>query len=619
MNNQRQCVYSADNRSSKKRRQFDEQRVQELEGQVTGLMEYIERLESERSQSVGETRFDAASVCELTDEIKDLESEQGKINVRTSAQSVPLVERERLPDALEDLSHLFWALEVSESGETHFRGPSGNFCYSDARAPPLQPSDRQEVCDVRVVYMLMNQYQQPHVDLFMEHVNPFYHFLDNTGLLQMTVEADMPLPLQLLHASVISAGALFSSDAAACANSRTIAAFAESIALECCRKYPSVAVLRALSIMSWMNIGIGNDNMGYMFDHMAMSMVGHLGLHAVTLPELRQKKPIDDLTQSTRVEAFWPVFLHDRIITSLLGRNCALPWSRVNVPFIDTMYEGTSLSEDQFVFSLQCRLWYLHDQHMDQIYSFGFGRLDATGKHRLLVNARDALLGFRKRMMELTPVRSQDSTTVGKVLHLCYHMSVTLLHRPFLQFGNDRTTRHLALRTITTAAEASSKIIKMLMATSDASKLPYFVIHHILTAALSHLLNATCADSKIRQKSVNGLRTCLNALEALCETWPSTAVKSLYEIRRLAARWKVVSALPMHLSHPLESDNDDPLQTHFASGFEFDPASVALSDGPSLDQIDIADFLDIVQDKGDVYDRDPNDEDDLMLWLSNHC
>ncbi|PMD12444.1 hypothetical protein NA56DRAFT_482841 [Hyaloscypha hepaticicola] len=62
------------------------------------------------------------------------------------------------------------------------------------------------------------------------------------------------------------------------------------------------------------------------------------------------------------------------MITSFLGRQCAIPWKRVKVlPFQSILNKCSSLAE--VVFYHQCRLWLLHDQFMDKIYSFEFPTL----------------------------------------------------------------------------------------------------------------------------------------------------------------------------------------------------------------------------------------------------
>lgn len=58
--------------------------------------------------------------------------------------------------------------------------------------------------------------------------------------------------------------------------------------------------------------------------------------------------------------------MFDRMATSLLGRNCIIPWRRVSVPpVLSILPSQTDVSE--LAFAYQCQLWHLHDQHMDQM------------------------------------------------------------------------------------------------------------------------------------------------------------------------------------------------------------------------------------------------------------
>ncbi|KAH0325926.1 hypothetical protein KCU74_g7230, partial [Aureobasidium melanogenum] len=220
---EKQCTYSEDKRSSTKRRQYGGQRVQDLEDQVAGLMRYIDQLEGVKATTAAEaapvtttTRTDGTTTAQefmktIHKEFEDSQSEQELI---TPDHSLAVTDDlKRLPDALEDLSHMLCTLDVLDAGETHFKGPPGNFCFLATKAPPqLQHNIKQEIADVYVTYSLMSQHLREMLALFMKHVNPFYQFLDANGLSQVTIEPSVPLPSQLLYASVISAGALYASD-----------------------------------------------------------------------------------------------------------------------------------------------------------------------------------------------------------------------------------------------------------------------------------------------------------------------------------------------------------------------------------------------------------------------
>lgn len=108
-----------------------------------------------------------------------------------------------------------------------------------------------------------------------------------------------------------------------------------------------------------------------------------------------------------------------------------------------------------------------------------------------------------------------------------------------------------------------------------------------------------------------------SALEILGRTWDNAAAQSLHEIRRLASRWKVVTALPIHLSHPLDEVDNDGERAYQASNDNEALFSANPIDGLFLDQIDMAEFLDIVQDGTHIYSWSLHREEGSTLWLCN--
>lgn len=469
---------------------------------------------------------------------------------------------ERLPSAIDEISNMLWTLQVGDGGQTSFQGPSGNLCFPQsteqksgtqhvrADAPYLDVTRQNWVHDPGL--------NQSLVDLYMEHVNPYHFFIEDLPNVAMLTESDTPLQLRFLQATILAAGALYANDAQTVLAGQAFEVYAENIALKCCRDCPSLGVLRGLAILSWLELSHGNDNMGWMYNCMAASLALHLGLHVIGLSELQGSQAISLESRLSRIRAFWSFFLLDRMATSLLGRNCALPWRRVRVPALDL---GGPLIEAERAFTLQCRLWYLHDQYMDQIYAFEFVDLDVSGQSKLLLNARDALLTFRTTIVEQFPINAQEPNKHACLLHLSYQMSLTLIHRPFLRESHDRQTRHLALRSITASADAFARLIKILKRSFDISRMPFFLVHHVLTAAVSHLFNATTSSPRLRRMSVSGVRVCIEALEELRKTWQVRASHAIHVVQELAARWKVVSALPIHLSYPLQAGPVCPVDT----------------------------------------------------------
>jgi hypothetical protein len=116
------------------------------------------------------------------------------------------------------------------------------------------------------------------------------------------------------------------------------------------------------------------------------------------------------------------------------------------------------------------------------------------------------------------------------------------------------TVRRVPFRTMTTAANASTKVLKKLMHPSSErmTKLPFPLVHHILTFAVSHLINATSSDDRLRRTSANGLRTFLKVLDLLKGTWQARASRAIAAIQELSSRWRIVNVLPINFSEPLE-------------------------------------------------------------------
>ena len=155
-------------------------------------------------------------------------------------------------------------------------------------------------------------------------------------------------------------------------------------------------------------------------------------------------------------------------------------------------------------------------------------------------------------------------------LHLSYHTSVMLIHRPFLRpsEGMPDALRDLSQEAVTSSAASFTRIIRSPDISPRIPLLPFFVVHHVLTAGICHLFNATSTtDAKLRRTSGRNVKDCAEAIERLAETWPERAGQALKVLRELATRWKVVWALPMHLSNPI-ADNGEPTHQSHADGID---------------------------------------------------
>jgi hypothetical protein len=405
-------------------------------------------------------------------------------------------------------------------------------------------------------------------DLFVAYVNPFQQFVEVSTLSKPPNQSPADISLDLLQSAICAAGACFADRSDLKEVGELFALHAESLALPCCQLFPNLIVIQALNILCWRDLSLEHENMAWLYNSMAASLCTHLGLHVGSLKDLKDahgsaKTSIEE--RNSKIRTFWQFFLVDRIATSLLGRQCTLPWRRVRSPSFDSTFSHIP-SLDAIAFDHQCKLWLLHDQYMDQMYdttlahseifadshcsySFEFAHLNFLQRNQLLVEARDALISFHQNIDSRLNLKRESDTPSTVFFQMSYQMSLILIHRPYLRESTESGLRHLAIRSMTAAATSISRMIRSYKKTRSFNRAPSYAVHHVLTAAIMHLLSSTSSQASLRQQAVPRFRICVEALEEMQNTWPR-ARKSVTLLQELAQRWAVVYALPMRLSYP---------------------------------------------------------------------
>jgi hypothetical protein len=142
-------------------------------------------------------------------------------------------------------------------------------------------------------------------------------------------------------------------------------------------------------------------------------------------------------------------------------------------------------------------------------YAFNSTALEFSQRNRLLLAARNALLTFRRSVpASLNILISAKASTLSCTprsalfFQMSYQMSLLLIHQPYLRERTESTSFRLAPSTMTVAASNMTRYIhpfqKYYARANNFSlindlqpPLPTFVIHHILTGCIMHLLNGT--------------------------------------------------------------------------------------------------------------------------------
>ncbi|KAL4795288.1 hypothetical protein BDV19DRAFT_398947 [Aspergillus venezuelensis] len=535
----RVCEYTTEKRV---KRGVDSDYVRTLEDQIAVLKEELAQAQCPKPSTISS------------------DVDHGEINSEQQHMESSVAIPPNMTKAIEDVSALIWRMSIDSNGDASFIGPSGNFCFpvkhweaaDVGREEIAAPTPSDTLLEASGQVSEPDQVDDHLIDLFTRFVNPVQQFVDPETLRQLRGDSLSP-GLRLVKTAALAAGALFADDPQSKALGEEAAAVLDATALQLCRQLPDLATIQALSIMSWRELGLEQHNMAWMYNSMGASLVLHLGLPISISPEVGASSPANESenfpqernVQDTRLRTLWSSVFLDRIATSLLGRNCLLPWKRIKAPsFLSAV--GPSPSLDELAFDHQCRLWFIHDQYMDNIYHFDFASLSSTEQSKVLLDARDQLHSFHRQIHPSLQVTTSAPSPSTIYLHISYHTSYILIHRPYLASAaqNNQAIYRLAIRSVSTAATAIVRLLRAHVKVRPFKQIPPFIVHGVLTAALTHLCNATSTHQPLRSQATAHFRVCFRALLDMQGRWVK-AKRAVSLLRGLARRWRVMGALPI--------------------------------------------------------------------------
>ncbi|KAG0157748.1 hypothetical protein PDIDSM_4933 [Penicillium digitatum] len=352
---------NANMRMREKRKYWDENYVKSLENQVQALLA-LQKHSSTNTLPHIEPKRSANAILDSTFLLPPLGKSHEQEHCAPLNNVADNEPSHQSQTAMEELSVMMWrtnlADAVAEEEKHSIKNPPTGENILQPEGPPQVPPQILKICgEVTRVYEI--------AALFLKCINEDHQFTQYESsdfFLQFPNQSPDHL---FLHAAMLAAGAAFENKKDSLKISDKLAELSESLVFKCFRQSPSIYVIQGLSILSWRSLASGCDQFGWTFLSMAAGMAVQLRLHVLALDEF------DTMSTSgaglADVQTFWSFYMTDRTSISILGRNCMLPWRRVNVPAIETCFpsDGTSLA--QISFAWQCKLWYMHDQNMDKM------------------------------------------------------------------------------------------------------------------------------------------------------------------------------------------------------------------------------------------------------------
>ena len=223
-----------------------------------------------------------------TDSEGELDNEDRKEHIESriieQGNHVTRDETMRSSKAIDDLGSLIWKLDLVESGEPIFTGPSGNFCFTDSSLVPRlakeeethQPSSSNED-ELWLPALSQDTALKQHLaKLFVEKVNPYHQFIEIESLDSINAFPTEEVERSILYSAIFAAGAYFSNTPNAKRIQTACTNYAESISMMACRTKPSLHVIQALSIMSWLELNEERDTTAWVYLCKHTSLTGDI-------------------------------------------------------------------------------------------------------------------------------------------------------------------------------------------------------------------------------------------------------------------------------------------------------------------------------------------------------
>ncbi|KAF7880637.1 uncharacterized protein EAF02_007483 [Botrytis sinoallii] len=550
------CYYPPE--TSRKRKHRDDSYVRSLEDKVKALEAQLANYQSSEPQSQHNEEYMGHEILPVrspaTTSSLTYESEA------ITPESIDEPNDPRSQVAMKELASLMLTMDIEEKGEPSFTIPRNKSSsrQNSVSNENLNPDTSSHDTDLGKIGFY-TETRTHLVECFMAAFNIYHQFIEQgelqTILLETTFSTELDFDFR--NHALLSVGAFLSPKSDAKKLSIHHATSAENILLRCIREHPSDLVVQGLALLSWRELMLENNSMAYTYIAMATGLILHLGLHVSNLgpgklPDLtlNRNSTVDDYVRKRRIRSFWAYFSVDRMVSSSLGMNCTIHWQRIRISSFFSVLDHNP-SPDELAHDKFCQLWHLWDSFMDQRYAFEWTGLKAKQRQNLLKRAHQALTDFYVGTDDKLALSKTCMPQTFLLFQLAYHTAILLIHRPFLNEPKGSETLSFALRSATNAAASIARIVRAYRKLRGFADANPQVIDYILSAAVIHLLNATSGRNFLGRQSANSLQSCLDALVEMQTTWMPQASRAIQEIQELAAKWKVVWALPLKFSQRL--------------------------------------------------------------------
>ncbi|KAH7131713.1 fungal-specific transcription factor domain-containing protein [Dactylonectria estremocensis] len=333
---------------------------------------------------------------------------------------------------------------------------------------------------------------------------------------------------------------------------------------------PTVATVQALVVMSASEAAFTRDSRGWLYSGMAARLSADLGLH-LDMTRHRSSGLLSQRDQEIRQMTFWGVFTHEHMWSLYVGRPWGMGIENVTVPQPNSRLDEierriwkpypsvgshAAVSENGVPFPLHTctaaiiTLCEFMRRINTTLYSDTMIGIEALVQ--FLAGTKQELWNWHENLGTSMCIDDSSSSNVHAPavlqLHMQFHATIILLHRPYLSnqlkqradmLGSlaYRAALHDVAVDCVSAAHQISEILRCYQRQHSLRRTNIQIVHIILTAALIFLHDICTREYTESRVSLRDLQFCCHALGEIGQCY-GNATRALEVIILVKSEWQ---------------------------------------------------------------------------------
>ncbi|KAI8888614.1 hypothetical protein K501DRAFT_18319 [Backusella circina FSU 941] len=285
---------------------------------------------------------------------------------------------------------------------------------------------------------------------------------------------------------------------------------------------PSISTVQALLLLSIHQHGAMKSARAWLYSGMAFRMAQDLGLHRNCD---HWNIPPDECERRKRV--FWCCFIVDRLSSAMYGRATTFEPKDCDVPFpsvddTEPIPDSNISILDTFIHLI--RICDILGHVLKNIYYVrSLQNMTQKQVEQVLTTWNRKLHQWSSQLPESLNPNSSHLPTAVCQLHMIYHTTVILLHRPFLQSNQSLIQNPLPSSSVcVSAADSILSMVSSLLAENRIKYVLNYAVYFVFTAGITFIKTASSNKSLDYKGKVDKIMQVLDEIEY---TW-TTASKN---------------------------------------------------------------------------------------------